>query len=429
MRRIIISFALLIPLLGFSQQEKKFSYELHGFVKTDVYFDTRQTVDAREGQFLLYPKNELLDATGADINAASKFHMLSIQSRLKLGFTGPDVLGAHVKGYIEGAFFGNIGTDINGFRLRHAFVKLTWPTSSLLVGQYWHPMFVTKSFPGTVSFNTGVPFQPFSRNPQIRYVKQFGKLSVLVAAMEEIDFTSRGPKGSSADYSINAGMPEFDARLDYNSDAFYLAAGINYKGLKPRLSATSTGALSSYTLKVDDLAHGLSFYGTAKITTNPVTLRLYGVYGQMMTSFLMLGGYAETGIDSTTISGATSKVVSGYTYKPYNTMALWADMNTNGKTYQFGLFVGYTKNLGVSDPIVGSVYARSPNIASVYRISPRFIYNVKKFRIAPELDYTVASYATKDAKTGKLNIDDKGVVTDSKSVGNFRFLLGVYYFF
>ena len=428
MRRIIISFALLLPLLGFSQEEKKFTYELHGFVKTDVYFDTRQTIDAREGQFLLYPKNELLDGAGADINAASKFHILSIQTRLKLGFTGPDVMGAHIKGYIEGAFFGNIGPDINGFRLRHAFVKLTWPTSSLMVGQYWHPMFVTKSFPGTVNFNTGVPFQPFSRNPQIRFVKKFGKLSILAAALEEIDFTSRGPIGSSANYSINAGMPELDARLDFSSSAFYFAAGVNYKSLKPRLSATT--ATPSYTLKVDDLAHGLSFYGTAKITTKPVTVRLYGVYGQMTTSYLMLGGYAETAIDSIAApAGMTGKVVSGYTYKPYKTMALWADMNTNGKKYKFGLFVGYTKNLGVNDPIVGATYARSPNIASVYRISPRFIYNVKKFRIAPELDYTVAAYATKDATTGKLNIDDRGVVTDSKAIGNFRVLLGVYYFF
>jgi hypothetical protein len=426
MRRLILSFALLIPLLGFSQEEKKFTYELHGFVKTDVYFDTRQTVDAREGQFLLYPKNEMLDWTGADINAASKFHMLSIQSRLKLGFTGPDVLGAKVKGYIEGAFFGNIGTDINGFRLRHAFVKLTWPSSSLLVGQYWHPMFVTKSFPGTVSFNTGVPFQPFTRNPQIRFVKNFGNLSILAAAMEEIDFVSAGPLGPRAAYSINSSIPELDLRLDYKMDAFYFAVGVNYKTLKPRLSETT----NTYTMKMDDLAHGLSFYGTAKLTTKPLTIRLYGVYAQMTTSFLMLGGYAETGVDS--IAGPSSSntmVVSGYTYKPYNVMSTWIDLNTNGKKFQFGLFAGYTKNLGVSDPIVGATYARGRNIASVYRISPRFIYNVKKFRIAPELDYTVASYATKDVKTGKLNIDDKGVVTDSKSVGNLRILLGVYYFF
>ena len=425
MRNLLVSFALLIPLLGFSQKEKKFTYELHGFVKTDIYFDTRQTVDAREGQFLLYPKNEMLDWTGEDINAASKFHMLSIQSRLKLGFTGPDVLGAKVKGYIEGAFFGNIASDINGFRLRHAFVKLTWPSSSLLVGQYWHPMFVTKSYPGTVSFNTGVPFQPFSRNPQIRFVKNFGKLSILAAAMEEIDFVSAGPLGPRADYSINSSIPELDLRLDYETDVFYIAAGANYKTLKPRLSETT----NNYTVKTNDLAHGLSFYGTAKITTKPVTVRLYGVYGQMTTSLIMLGGYAETGIDSIAgPPGANTMVVSGYTYKPYNVMSTWIDLNTNGKKYQFGLFAGYTKSLGVSDPIVGAAYTRGKNIASVYRISPRFIYNTKKFRIAPELDYTVASYATKDI-SGKLNIDDKGIVTDSKSVGNFRFLLGVYYFF
>ncbi len=64
-------------------------------------------------------------------------------------------------------------------------------------------------------------------------------------------------------------------------------------------------------------------------------------------------------------------------------------------------------------------YSRGYNIAYLYRISPRFIYNAGKFRIAPEIEYTVAAYGTNEPD---------GKVIDPEPVGNFRFLLGVYLF-
>ncbi len=96
------------------------------------------------------------------------------------------------------------------------------------------------------------------------------------------------------------------------------------------------------------------------------------------------------------------------------------DIHTNGKTWQFGLFSGYTQNMGSNDVINGSYFSRGSDIKYVYRISPRLTYSNGKFRIAPEIDYTVAAYGTKD---------EKGAVKDTKEVGNFRILLGVYYFF
>jgi hypothetical protein len=93
---------------------------------------------------------------------------------------------------------------------------------------------------------------------------------------------------------------------------------------------------------------------------------------------------------------------------------------TTGKKMQGGLFLGYSKNLGASDPLIGPYYSRGNNIAYLYRIAPRFIYNAGKFRLAPEIEYTVAGYGTPDSKD---------IVDNAKAVGNFRFLLGVYYFF
>ncbi|MDO9137052.1 MAG: hypothetical protein Q7U21_04465, partial [Lutibacter sp.] len=117
---ILLMLALQSMLISFSQD---FGIQWKGFVKADYFFDTRQTVTAREGHFLLYPENELFDKTGKDINAASSLNMLAIQTRLTGMITGPEVLGAKSSGMIEGEFFGHSDGDINGFRLRHAITK------------------------------------------------------------------------------------------------------------------------------------------------------------------------------------------------------------------------------------------------------------------------------------------------------------------
>jgi len=427
MRNFILFFIVLLPILGFSQDEKKFGIKFSGFVKTDIFFDSRQTVTARDGHFLLYPQNEYLDINGDDINAKSQFNILAIQTRLKGTITGPDVLGAKTSGVIEGAFFGNIGSDINGFRLRHAFVKLSWEKSDLLVGQYWHPMFVTSCFPGTVSFNTGTPFQPFARNPQVRFTKKFREFNLIGSAMTQVDFVDNGPDGASTKYIINSAMPELNLRLEYKGNNLLIGAGVDYKTLTPRLSIVNGPSInhpSGYTIKADEKVSGTSFFGYFNYKTEPVTIKLYGVLGQTMFGMTNLGGYAESEI--VTLSTSDAPVIE-YNYTPYKTTSFWTDIHTNGKIWQFGVFGGYSQNGGTKDEIKGSTYSRGGNIDYIYRISPRVTYSVGKFRVAPEIEYTVAAYAYPDDQ-GQMK-DEKGKITNSQEVGNFRFLLGVYYFF
>jgi hypothetical protein len=145
-----------------------------------------------------------LDKAGQDINAAANFNILSVQTRLAGKVTGPDALGAKTSGLIEGEFFGTADGDTNGFRLRHAYVKLNWKKSELMIGQFWHAMFITDCYPDVVSFNTGAPFQPFSRTPQVRFTQAFGKLSLIATALSQRDFASNGPEGVSSVWTIKA---------------------------------------------------------------------------------------------------------------------------------------------------------------------------------------------------------------------------------
>ncbi|MFO7790977.1 MAG: hypothetical protein R6V32_10435, partial [Bacteroidales bacterium] len=267
----LILFIVLItsPVVSKAQdendEEQKFGINWSGFVKNDFFFDSRQTVAVREGHFLLYPMPVNEDPNGKDINANGSLNFLSIQTRLTGKITGPDALGAKTSGVIEGAFFGHSNPDVNGFRLRHAFAKLDWTNTQLLFGQYWHMMFVPECFPGTISFNTGVPFQYFTRNPQIRLTQQLGEImKISFAAATQRDFASPGGYASLS----NTMTPDMQAQLQISPNEMFLAGFTGgYKKMLPRLQ-TEQG----YKAK-NDLG---SFTSNAfiRIKTKPVTFKL-----------------------------------------------------------------------------------------------------------------------------------------------------------
>jgi len=387
----------------FAADVESFGIKFSGFVKTDLMFDSRQTVAAREGHFLLYPVGEKLDADGEDINARANLNILAIQTRLKGSISGPDAFGAKTAGLIEAAFFGHSNSDVNGFRLRHAFLTLTWEETSLMIGQFWHPMFVTDCFPGTVSFNTGSPFQPFSRNPQVRLTRSAGQFKIIAAAISQRDFTSTGPSGAGSIYLRNSAVPNMHLQVQMKSDAFLCGVGGDWKTLAPRL-VTDAG------YKTDEKVSGLSFLGYAKVSTPAVTWKVEGVLGENLTDQLMLGGYA---VNSLTESTALE------TYMPTKVMSAWTDIST-GKNVVFGCFAGYTKNLGAAQDIKGGFWGRGSNIDVIYRVAPRILWNSGKTRFSTEVEYTAASFGrTKNDVT----------VADAKFVGNLRLLLAAYYFF
>ena len=423
-RNLLLFFCFfLLVTISFGQDAPMFGIKFSGFVKNDFYFDSRQTVSIRDGQFLLYPAAKDYDPYGDDINARSSFNIISIQSRLRGNITGPDALGAKTSGAIEGEFFGHAEGQINEFRLRHAYVKLDWENTHLLVGQYWHPMFIETSFPSTISFNTGVPFVAFARNPQIRLTQDFGNLSAMFTVLSQRDFTSTGPDGPDTKYLRNAVLPNLNLRAEYhtawsNGHEFLGGASVNYKKLMPRLE-TPVG------FKTNEMVSSLSWNVFIKYVFPSIELKAGFTHAQDAHDLTMLGGYA--------IHELTNSDEGRYNYTPYKTAAAWGDFETRSDTWKDGLFLGYTKNLGAIEQLAsfanipGYPYSRGYNVDYVYRISPRLIFNTGKFRFAPEIEYTVAAYAKEEY--GFPDIDRKGVVKNSEEVGNLRLLLGVYFFF
>jgi hypothetical protein len=410
---LLLAAAAFLSATAFAQTDQKppaFGISFSGFVKTDILYDSRQTVNLREGHYLLFPKNDQLDKDGNDVNAASSFHILSVQTRLLGKITGPDAFGAKTSGLIEAEFFGTSDADINGFRLRHAYVKLAWPTTELLAGQFWHAMFITDSFPEVVSFNTGAPFQPFNRSPQIRLTQQIGRFSLVATALAQRDFVSNGPDGTSSAYARNASLPEFNLKAQYywkceGGCEFLFGLSGDLLTLKPRL-ATSLG------YKTDTTLTSTAWMAYVKYKTTAATVKAEAVYGENLHHLTMIGGYG--------VSEITDPVRGYESYAPLETLSLWAEVMTGGEKFQAGFFGGYAKNLGAKKTLTSTVYARGANIDLLYRLAPRILFNSGKVRLAAEAEWTAAAYGTADAK---------GLVRDTKTFSNLRLLGAVYYFF
>lgn len=388
-----------------SKDDDKITLSLSGFIKTDILYDTRQTTSIREGHFLLYPRDRAMDPEGNDLNAKDTFHILSIQTRLALKITGPKALGARPTGYIEGEFFGHSEADINGFRLRHAYLKLNWEKADLMIGQFWHPMFITESFPEVVSFNTGAPFEPFSRAPQVRFTWTEKKLSLSLTALSQRDFASTGPDGVSTVYFRNAAFPELDFKATCAGRDFLAGAGVNSLRLVPRL-ATSTGYESGESVTSS------AVYVFGRYKTRPLTIKAQAVYGGNLHHLTMLGGYAVTEIGE--------PPALRWQYTPVNTGSAWIELQTNGSKWQAGIFGGYSKNYGARKDIVGSIYSRGDTIDHLFRVAPRLIFNAGKVRLAQEIELTSAAYGPRDLR---------GRVSPERTATNLRLLLAAYYFF
>lgn len=385
-----------------------FSVKISGFVRNDFSWDSRQTLNLREASVDLWPRDKQLDANGRDINAVANLNMLAINSRLGVSFTGPDAWGAKTSGLLEMEWFGPSDAAVGGVRLRHAWAKLDWAKTQLGFGQYWHPLFVPDCFPGVLNFNTGIPFQPFNRSPQIRMTNLIGKdIYLITALIAQRDFTSSGPNGGSSEYLRNASVPNVHAQLQVKKSNVVAGLAFDYKVVRPRLSSgTSTSLVAS-----DATVGSSALMGYLKVVGKSTTIKVEAVSGSNMTDHVMLGGYLAYGSPT----APTTEV----SYQPTHLTSIWGEIHGNGKRVVPGLFVGYCKNDGAPGNAIAA-YGRGigltgrTGIDNLIRVAPRLEFIAGKFKIGAEYEYTSAAFGT------SMN-DSK--VTNTETVANSRLLL------
>ncbi len=366
-----------------------------GFIKFDMYYNTRQIVSAREGHYYLYPQ----PIDEKDLNSDPFFNMANFQSRVWLKINGKKAYGAEVSGKIEADFFGTGNGLENVLRLRHAFIKMSWPKIDVLFGQYWSPLFTLDVFPQVVNFNTGAPFQPFARFPQISIKWKIAEsLSVLGAATMQRDAFQ---EISGREVQQRSGIPAIHLQGIWKQGTFLFGTGGYWKALRPE-----KGGENIY-------ADALTIF--SKLGFNNLNIRMKYISGNDLSDHIMLGGYAiientETGIID---------------FRPTNLNSYWLDAEYAFNKLLIGIFTGFTENYGMKTELepddVYTFKARSSNILTVFRISPRIVWKRNNLKFALELDRTDALYTSAYADNLKpeKSEDDKPVVND-------RLLFAVY---
>jgi hypothetical protein len=385
---------------------KKIGIELYGFVRSDAIVDTRQSETIREGGIMMYPKAPDYDAQGRDVNERVFTTFYVLHTRLAGKISGPDVFGAKARALFEGEFFGLADTDVNGYRVRHAFVELDWGKTQLLFGQFWHPMFQLETVP---TQNFAAPFVAYSRNPQFRLTHRMGDVQFLAAALMQTDFKSFGPDPATgkpvrnAVFIRNAGIPEIDAQVSLAlGKGSVIGVGGSMKSLLPKLK-NELGATGNAITSFNGLVFG-------KFNLDLVTFRFHAMYGQNLADLTVIGGYAVKSADTTA-------------YTNINSLSVWGELST-GKDITVGLFFGYVKNLGTDDPALrnmNKIYAMGANVDNVLRVSPFLHVNTGRMRFFLETEYTGASYGSFK--------DDHLLMDNFVKVSNVRTDLGVFYYF
>ncbi len=409
----MIKFGFLCFLAGFVLVKPAIAGEdpafvFYGYLSHQVIYDSYRSVDSRDGEIYFYPLPASIDENGNDVNRRSRFNMVEVQSRFGVRMKEQELLGASLTGLLEVDFLGTQQDYTRMLRLRQAFVALDWQRHHLIIGKTFHPSFVLESFPNTVSFASGVPFHPLNRSPQLRYTFHPHPMwNMSLSLLTHGYHRSAGPH----DAQRNSGLPDTQFRLQYG-DGVFQTMGIvaGYKFLTPRdetQAGTATGeTIGSYNLQA-----------FLKHTFPSFSLKTEAVYGQNLSSFVMIGGYG--------IKGRPGEVdlTGDYSYTNIRTMSLWTDLETRGEAFRAGLFAGYTANLGADDDYISLPgYARNDDLHYVYRFSPRLMYRAGSLEFALEWSVVGAAYG--------LEWDHRHRVTetDDPTVNN-HIIFGTKYFF
>ena len=406
MKRVLLLLLCVCLAISAYAQKKNFSYKFYGQVRGDLFYNSRANGEIVDGLFHLYPKDIELDADGNDLNASPNGSFYVLYSRLGIDVQGPRVGKAETSMKLETDFRGS-GSNWAILRIRHAYVNLKWDNSNLLVGQTWHPLFGEVS-PQILNLSTGAPFQPFNRSPQIRYRYLRKGWQFTGAIMWQLQYLSAGPNGKSEEYIKNSCVPEVYVGLDYKKPGWQVGAGVEVLSLVPRTRNEVNGQV----FKLDERITSVSGEAHAKYQDGRWTVMAKTLLASNLTQTCMLGGFGVTAIDPRT---------GEQQYAPYLFSTSWLNI-VYRKKWKPGIFLGYLKNLGAGESLMGDTYGVGLDVDQLLTANFQFSYNLPHWKVGVEYSPSIAWY-------GDVDLSDGGRVRSDHTVTNHRVLGVLIYMF
>ena len=406
MKRIITIAVTLVMALTLGAQEKPANLKFYGFIRNFFAFDTRESVSVTEDFFYYVPKDKNM-VNDVDLNAHPSFRFAALTSRLGLDIQGYEFDGFKVTGKIEGDFYAGVSgvTGTAQFRLRQAFATIGKGDWKLTAGQAWHPM--AADMPDVFSLNTGAPFGPFSRTPLVKFDLSLSEsISLTAAGIWQMQYTSAGPEGASANY-IKYGMtPEAYLGVNFTTGGFTARVGGDLLSIKPRWNDGKQ--------KVSDRITTVSPFLFLQYKSGLFSAKLKTIFAQAGEHMNLNGGY---GISKVNDDGS-------YEYTPTQNSSTWVSL-MYGKKTQAILFGGFVKNFGTIEQLYGYKDGYAPasnlyfsknsfsNMNAMWRLTPTVIHNIGKFSFGVEYELTSVQYGDYKTVGGVKSLGDWGLAHDN----------------
>ena len=413
-------------------------FKPYGFIRNYFTYDSRECIAGTGDLYFYMPKDHNYNKTDdpelrQDLNAISTFRILSLTTRVGLNIVGYKWRGTEFSAKIEADFYAGISaksssdikqthavTGTAQLRLRQAYVALGWDSLPIMngkdmarvdltIGQTWHPM--AADLCDVIALNSGAPFGPFNRSPQVRMDARLGKFVTLTAAgLWQMQYNSTGPDGQSAEYMAYGKTPEAYLGLSVHAKGFLMRAGADVLSIKPRHIGTALDNAGNPILGTDNKE--LQIKVKDRITTASPFLYLQYKKGDFSIKAKTI--LAESGEHMNMNGGYGVKKVNAdgsYEYTPTRTSSSWISIVYGGKVgkqedkhpqkLQGILFAGYVENLGTKDALatkadgslVGFYYPRVKNMNRMWRLTPTLLYTVGKFQVGVEYDITSVHYS------------------------------------
>ena len=381
----------------------------YGFIRNYFTFDSRESKSGTGDLYYYLPCDESIQADGTDINAHPTMKWSAITSRLGFDVKGYEYGNFSATAKIEADFYSGVSgvTGTATFRLRQAYALLQWAgngdrSSSLKIGQAWHPM-AADMIHGT-SLEIGVPFGPFSRTPLITYDYTLNKsLSFTASALWQMQYTSEGPEGSSANYMKYSNIPEGYLGVSFTKKDFVGRVGVDVLSIKPRYKGTVISSDGmSYTGFVSDKVTTISPFVYLQYEHKNISVKAKSILAEAGEHMNLLGGYGVS--EKFTDMGEDGH----WEYTPTRVSSSLISLSYKTNKWQYLLFGGYAQNFGTKehlfadDTIQGVAIASVANnylakntyanVNSMWRIAPGVVRSWGKFAVAFEWQITSAQY-------------------------------------
>ena len=412
---LLAALASFVGGVASAQEEDPAQYKLYGFIRNYMAFDTHEVNAGTQDLYFYMPKDSKMSEDGIDLAEVPTFRMLALTTRLGLNVSGYRIGELKVSGAVEGDFYCMSGS-VATFRLRQAYIGMLWDNLELgdllvNVGQTWHPM--AADMPHMTNLETGAPFNPFNRSPQIMAHWTVGKFTWTGGILYPMQYLPTGPNGKSADYNKYGLIPEVYLGVSLKSGGFLGKVGADFFSIKPRWNAPVITQASvegdervlkydvEHTKQLQTRLYAISPFVYLQFTKGKFQLKAKSILAQAGEHMNLLSGYGAT-FDWNRMQ---------LTYTPMQDWASFVSFQY-GKKWQFMCMAGYMQRLGTTKAIFASDNdnvqsfwlntSADTRIQQALRATPTLAYNLGKLTFSQEYNCTGAFFGDGDYNRGGL---------------------------